>query len=82
MGGCRQVPFVAIIHDEGWLFCCMLPVPGDRGGDGLSKVIMPGLAGYPELETEDGPGVVETRDWVLLDEILVVSRIKKKSITK
>lgn len=32
-----------------------------------------GLAGYPELDTDDGPGVVVTRDWLLLDDILVVS---------
>lgn len=35
--------------------------------------MMDGLAGYPELDTEDGPGVVVTRDWLLLDEMLVVS---------
>lgn len=35
---------------------------GDLGGDGLSKLITEGLAGYPELVTEDGPGVVGVRE--------------------
>nr|CAH7731394.1 unnamed protein product [Callosobruchus chinensis] len=33
-------------------------VLGDLGGEGLSKLMIEGLAGYPEEDTEEGPGVV------------------------
>lgn len=46
---------------------------GERGGEGLSKFMTDGLAGYPELDTDDGPGVVVTLDWLLLDDMLVES---------
>lgn len=83
MSGCGGMfpLLLTIMQDDG---CCVMvgmlfgTGGGDLGGEGLSRVIIPGLTGYPELETEDGPGVVETRDWLLLDEILVVSEIKLK----
>lgn len=59
--------------------CVTVSFCGERGGEGLSKLITEGLAGYPELETEEGPGVEVILDWLLLEDTLVVSA--KESLT-
>lgn len=80
--GCEAAaPFASSMQEEGCGGAGLAGVGGERGGDGVSSVITLGLAGQPELETDDAPGVVEIVDCALLDEMLVFSAERSRSVT-
>lgn len=63
------------------LLLLLLLIDGDLGGDGVSNDITLGLAGQPELDTDEAPGVVDIRDCALLDEILALSKNGNKGFS-